>query len=120
MRSIDVRRNNLGRVLSEIDLPGSGMIPAEQAVWTLLAMKLIGKERKSYPQLFKKHQVFPRNNLGTRYRLSLRLGSLDPLKREISLAVPIPLEEHIRSKDFFSHLGSVCNKAGGPERKGHS
>lgn len=41
-------RINLGRVLSKIDLPGSGMIPAEQAVRTLLAMKLIGKERKSH------------------------------------------------------------------------
>lgn len=39
---------NLNRVLSNADLPGSGMIPAEQAVRTLLAMKLIGKERKSH------------------------------------------------------------------------
>jgi hypothetical protein len=39
---------NLSRVLSSVDLPGSGMIPAEQAVRTLLAMKLIGKERKSH------------------------------------------------------------------------
>jgi hypothetical protein len=39
---------NIGRVLSSVDLPGSGMIPAEQAVRTLLAMKLIGKERKSH------------------------------------------------------------------------
>jgi len=39
---------NLSRVLSKVDLPGSGMIPAEQAVRTLLAMKLIGKERKSH------------------------------------------------------------------------
>ena len=43
-----MERINLGRVLSKIDLPGSGMIPAEQAVRTLLAMKLIGKERKSH------------------------------------------------------------------------
>ena len=39
---------DLNRVLSKVDLPGSGMIPAEQAVRTLLAMKLIGKERKSH------------------------------------------------------------------------
>ena len=39
---------NLRSVLSKIDLPSSGMIPAEQAVRTLLAMKLIGKERKSH------------------------------------------------------------------------
>jgi hypothetical protein len=39
---------NLSRVLSKVDLPGSGMIPAEQAIRTLLAMKLIGKERKSH------------------------------------------------------------------------
>ena len=39
---------NLNRVLRSVDLPGSGMIPAEQAIRTLLAMKLIGKERKSH------------------------------------------------------------------------
>ena len=39
---------DLNRFLSKTDLPGSGMIPAEQAVRTLLAMKLIGKERKSH------------------------------------------------------------------------
>jgi hypothetical protein len=39
---------NLRSVLSKIDLPRSAMIPAEQAVRTLLAMKLIGKERKSH------------------------------------------------------------------------
>ncbi len=39
---------DLSRVLGKVDLPGSGMIPAEQAVRTLLAMKLIGKERKSH------------------------------------------------------------------------
>ena len=39
---------NLSRALNKVDLPGSGMIPAEQAVRTLLAMKLIGKERKSH------------------------------------------------------------------------
>jgi hypothetical protein len=39
---------NLNRVLGKADLPGSEMIPAEQAVRTLLAMKLVGKERKSH------------------------------------------------------------------------
>jgi hypothetical protein len=39
---------DLSRVLSKLDLPGSDMIPAAQAVRTLLAMKLIGKERKSH------------------------------------------------------------------------
>jgi hypothetical protein len=43
MAKIDLRR-----VLTKVDLPGSSMIPAEQAVRTLLAMKLIGKERKSH------------------------------------------------------------------------
>lgn len=43
MRGIDLRR-----VLHKVDLPGSDMIPAEQAVRTLLALKLIGKERKSH------------------------------------------------------------------------
>ena len=35
-------------MLGKVDLPGSEMIPAEQAVRTLLALKLIGKERKSH------------------------------------------------------------------------
>jgi hypothetical protein len=43
MAGIDLRG-----VLRKVDLPGSSMIPAEQAVRTLLAMKLIGKERKSH------------------------------------------------------------------------
>jgi hypothetical protein len=38
---------DLGAVLRQADLPGSSLIPAEQAVRTLLALKLIGKERKS-------------------------------------------------------------------------
>jgi hypothetical protein len=38
----------LRRVLGKVDLPGSEMIPAEQAVRTLLALKLLGKERKSH------------------------------------------------------------------------
>ncbi|HUF09796.1 MAG TPA: hypothetical protein VMO47_10775 [Rhodothermales bacterium] len=43
MKDLDLRR-----VLDKVDLPGSGMIPAEQALRTLLALKLIGKERKSH------------------------------------------------------------------------
>jgi hypothetical protein len=39
---------DLSRMLKKVDLPGSSMIPAEQAVRSLLAMKLIGKERKSH------------------------------------------------------------------------
>ena len=43
MRTID-----LSSVISTVGLPGSAMIPAEQAVRSLLALKLIGKERKSH------------------------------------------------------------------------
>ena len=43
MRSID-----LGAVLQPPRLPGSQMIPAEQALRTLLALKLVGIERKSH------------------------------------------------------------------------
>jgi hypothetical protein len=43
-----MREIRLAEVLSEADLPGSIPIPAEQAVRTLLALKLIGKERKSH------------------------------------------------------------------------
>lgn len=43
MRGID-----LPAVVRHAALPGSQMIPAEQAVRTLLALKLLGKERKSH------------------------------------------------------------------------
>jgi transposase len=38
----------LDEVVRQAQLPGSQMIPAEQALRTLLALKLIGKERKSH------------------------------------------------------------------------
>jgi len=41
----DLRLND---VLRQAALPGSAMIPAAQAVRTLLALKLVGKERKSH------------------------------------------------------------------------
>ena len=38
----------LGEVVRQVGLPGSAMIPAEQAVRSLLALKLLGTERKSH------------------------------------------------------------------------
>jgi hypothetical protein len=43
MRDID-----LAQVVQQVGLPGSTMIPAEQAVRTLLALKLLRKQRKSH------------------------------------------------------------------------
>lgn len=43
-----MERIDLKGVLGKVDLPTSRMVPAEQAVRTLLAMKLLGKERKSH------------------------------------------------------------------------
>lgn len=43
MKNIDLKN-----VLRKVDLPGSKMIPTEQAIRSLLALKLIGKERKSH------------------------------------------------------------------------
>ena len=43
-----MRDLRLGQVVRQARLPGSDMIPAEQAVRTLLALKLVGKERKSH------------------------------------------------------------------------
>jgi len=43
-----LQRVDLDRVVTQTRLPGSQMIPAEQAVRTLLALKLIGTERKSH------------------------------------------------------------------------
>jgi hypothetical protein len=43
-----MRDIRLGEVVRQAGLPGSAMIPAEQAVRSLLALKLLGKERKSH------------------------------------------------------------------------
>src|SRR5512143_3566156 len=43
-----MREIRLAEVLRAADLPGSAMIPVEQAVRTLLALQLCGKERKSH------------------------------------------------------------------------
>ena len=43
-----LRAIDLPAVLRQAGLPGSDLIPAEQAVRTLLALKLVGKERKSH------------------------------------------------------------------------
>jgi len=43
-----MRDIRLAEVVAQAELPGSVMIPAQQAVRTLLALKLIGKERKSH------------------------------------------------------------------------
>jgi hypothetical protein len=43
-----MERIDLKAVLGKVALPTSRMVPAEQAVRTLLAMKLVGKERKSH------------------------------------------------------------------------
>ncbi len=43
-----MRHLDLAQIAREADLPGSKMIPAEQALRSLLALKLIGKERKSH------------------------------------------------------------------------
>jgi len=43
-----MRRIRLAEVVRQTHLPGSRMIPAEQVLRTLLALKLIGKERKSH------------------------------------------------------------------------
>jgi hypothetical protein len=43
-----MKQISLASILSPLDLPGSAHIPAEQALRSLLALKLIGKERKSH------------------------------------------------------------------------
>jgi hypothetical protein len=43
-----MRRFRLAEVVAQAGLPGSLMVPALQAVRTLLALKLVGKERKSH------------------------------------------------------------------------
>ena len=43
-----MRNLRFAEVVRRAQLPGSAPIPAEQAVRTLLALKLLGKERKSH------------------------------------------------------------------------
>lgn len=43
-----MRQLDLAAVAKQAQLPGSRMVPAEQALRSLLALKLIGKERKSH------------------------------------------------------------------------
>jgi hypothetical protein len=43
-----LRELRLAEVVQQARLPGSAMIPAEQAVRTLLALKLVGSQRKSH------------------------------------------------------------------------
>ena len=43
-----MRQISLSKMLPALDLPGSAMIPTEQAIRSLLALKLICKERKSH------------------------------------------------------------------------
>jgi len=43
-----MQKLDLGKVARQAELPGSKMIPSEQALRSLLALKLIGKERKSH------------------------------------------------------------------------
>lgn len=43
-----MRELDLGQIAREAELPGSAMIPAEQALRRLLALKLVGIERKSH------------------------------------------------------------------------
>lgn len=43
-----MRPLDLEKVVRQAHLPGSGMIPAQQALRSLLALKLVGKERKSH------------------------------------------------------------------------
>src|SRR5450631_1833594 len=43
-----MRELRLPEVVRQAKLPGTAMIPAEQALRTLLALKLVGKERKSH------------------------------------------------------------------------
>jgi hypothetical protein len=43
-----MKQLDLGRIAREAGLPGSKMIPSEQALRSLLALKLIGMERKSH------------------------------------------------------------------------
>jgi len=77
----------LGKIARAANLPGSAMIPAEQALRSLLALKLIGKERKSHVMslvmdeglaLFAGLNVIPKRSYLSAY--SSRIGRSGNLK----------------------------------------
>ena len=74
---------DLGQIAKQAKLPGSKMIPAEEALRSLLALKLIGKERKSHVMnlvfdeglaLFAGLNVIPKRSYLAAY--SSRIGAL--------------------------------------------
>ena len=108
-----MRDIHLAEVLRKADLPGSAPIPAEQAVRTLLALKLIGKERKSHVMdlvcdegiaLFAGLNVVPKRSYLAAYssrvdrRANLRL--LDAWSDEVH-RVGLPRGQFVRSR--FPH-----------------
>ena len=92
-----MRQLDLAALVRDAGLPGSKMIPAEQAVRTLLALKLIGKERKSHVMdlvfdegvsLFAGLNVVPKRSYLAAYSSAIGPQAIDRLMAAWFAAVP--------------------------------
>lgn len=92
-----MRQLDLAALVRDAGLPGSKMIPAEQAVRTLLALKLIGKERKSHVMdlvfdegvsLFAGLNVVPKRSYLAAYSSAIGSQAIDRLMAAWFAAVP--------------------------------
>jgi hypothetical protein len=92
-----MRQLDLATVVRQAGLPGSKLIPAEQAVRTLLALKLIGKERKSHVMdlvfdegiaLFAGLNVVPKRSYLAAYSSSIGPRTIERLMATWFEAVP--------------------------------
>jgi hypothetical protein len=107
-----LRDLRLAEVVQQAQLPGSAMIPAEQAVRTLLALKLVGTERKSHVMdlvadegiaLFAGLNVVPKRSYLAAYSSSVGDRAIDRFMAAWFTAVPRAGLAHGTSLDLDFH-----------------
>ena len=107
-----LRDLRLAEVVQQAQLPGSAMIPAEQAVRTLLALKLVGTERKSHVMdlvadegiaLFAGLNVVPKRSYLAAYSSSIGDRAIDRFMAAWLTEVPRAGLAHGTSLDLDFH-----------------
>jgi len=107
-----MRTLRLDHVVRQARLPGTVMIPAEQAVRTLLALKLVGKERKSHVMdlvsdegiaLFAGLNVVPKRSYLAGYSSSVDARAIGRLMAAWFEEVPRTGQAHGASLDLDFH-----------------
>jgi hypothetical protein len=107
-----LRDLRLAEVVQQAQLPGSAMIPAEQAVRTLLALKLVGTERKSHVMdlvadegiaLFAGLNVVPKRSYLAAYSSSIGDRAIDRFMAAWFTEVPRAGLAHGTSLDLDFH-----------------